>query len=75
MDEAEFLQFAAGVLNAAPETLSLDAAYGELPEWDSVMHLRLVMETEERYGIRIPLETIPEIKTLRQLYGAVISAR
>ena len=28
------------------------------------MHLRLVMETEARYGVSIPLEEIPALRTL-----------
>jgi len=37
---------------------------GDLPEWDSVNHLRLVMEAERRFGITYPLETIPALKSL-----------
>ena len=62
--EREFLDFVAGILGVPPESLSLDTAYGSLPEWDSVMHLRLVMETEARYGVSIPLEEIPALRTL-----------
>ena len=41
-----------------------ETAYGAIPEWDSVMHLRLVMETEARYGSSIPLEAIPRLARL-----------
>ena len=60
----EFLSFAATVLGVPREALSLGMACGDIPEWDSVMHLRLVMETEARYGVSIPLETIPSLRTL-----------
>ena len=61
---ADFIAFASSVLGVSPEKLSPDTACGDIPEWDSVMHLRLVMETEARYGVSIPLEEIPALRTL-----------
>ncbi len=46
------------------DMLAPGTGYGTIPEWDSVMHLRLVMETEAKYGVSVPLEKIPELKTL-----------
>ena len=60
----DFIVFAASVLDVPPETLTPETACGDIPEWDSVMHLRLVMEAEARYGVSIPLETIPDLHTL-----------
>ena len=60
----DFIAFAASVLGVAPEKLSPETACGDIPEWDSVMHLRLVMEAEARYGVSIPLEKIPALHTL-----------
>ena len=60
----DFIAFAASVLGVAPERLTLETACGDIPEWDSVMHLRLVMEAEARYGVSIPLEKIPALHTL-----------
>lgn len=64
----EFIDFVAGILDVAPETLSLATAYESIPEWDSVMQLRLVMEISERYGVDIPLEEVPNLKTLADFY-------
>ena len=60
----DFIAFAASVLGVPPDSLSPETACGDIPEWDSVMHLRLVMEAEARYGVSIPLETIPNLRTL-----------
>ena len=60
----DFIAFAASVLGVPPEKLSPETACGDIPEWDSVMHLRLVMEAEARYGVSIPLETMPNRRTL-----------
>ncbi len=63
MEEA-FLRFAAEVLGVPSESVTAATARGSIPEWDSVMHLRLAMETESRYGIRLPFEKLPELNTL-----------
>lgn len=59
-----FLTFAAGVLKVPRATLSGASACGSIPEWDSVNHLRLVMEAEPRFGVSYPLERIPALKTI-----------
>ena len=71
VQEVDFLRFAAGVLGVAAEKLSLETAYGSIPEWDSVMHLRLVMETEAAYGVSFPLESVPVLKTLADFYHRI----
>jgi len=58
-----FVAFAAEVLKVDRSKLS-GASYGSIPEWDSVAHLRLVMEAEKRFGTYYPLEKIPSIRTL-----------
>lgn len=69
--EAEFLRFVAEVLEVPVAALSLETAYGQLPAWDSVMHLRLVLEIGERYGVEIPVDEIAGIRTLGQFYSYV----
>lgn len=65
----DFLKFIAGVMEVDPSELSENTAYGQYEKWDSLMHMRLIMEVEEEYGIEIPIEEVPEIKTLGALYG------
>ena len=60
----EFLDFAAALLDVPRETLTPETAFGSVPAWDSVMHLRLVMETEARFGVPIPLEAVPNLLKL-----------
>lgn len=59
-----FLVFAARVLGVPRETLSGETAYGSIPAWDSVNHLKLAMESEKKFGVTYPLERIPFMKTL-----------
>ena len=60
-----FLAFAAKAFGVDRSSLSPDTEYGSIPQWDSVAHLRLVMEAEKRFGASYDLEAIPAMKTLR----------
>ena len=59
-----FLELAADVFGVGVETLAPETAFGSIEGWDSVNHLRLVMETEAKFGKPIPLEAVPELRTL-----------
>lgn len=66
--EKEFLSFVAGVFDVPVESISLDTAYESIPEWDSVMQLRLTLEIGTEYDVEIPVDEIAEIKTLGAFY-------
>ena len=59
-----FIAFAAEVFGVERETLCGKTERGEIPQWDSVNHLRLVMEAERRFGVSYPLEIIPGLAKL-----------
>ena len=69
--EKDFLTFVAGIMEVPPESLSLDTAYESIPQWDSVMHLRLTLEIGTEYNVEIPVDEIANIKTLGQFYNYV----
>lgn len=64
----DFINFIAGVMELDPETLTEDTAYGTIEKWDSLMHMRMVMEIEEEYDVEIPIEEIADIRTLKDFY-------
>lgn len=66
--EKEFLSFVADVLDVPAESISLDTAYESIPEWDSVMQLRLTLEIGTEYDVEIPVDEIAEITTLGAFY-------
>ena len=70
-DRADFLRFAADVIGVAE--VSFATSFGSIPEWDSVQHLRLVMELEARYGVSIPFERVPHLKTIAD-FAAIVEA-
>lgn len=64
----DFLNFVAGILDVPVESITLDTAYNSIPEWDSVMQLRLTLEIGAEYDVEIPVDEIAEIKTLDGFY-------
>ena len=64
----KFLEFVAGVMQVDPSELSGETRFKEFKKWDSLMHMRLVMEIEEEYDVEIPIEEVPTIKTLNDFY-------
>ena len=71
--ENEFLGFVADVLGVPAASVSMDTEYESIPEWDSVMQLRLVLEIGERYAVEIPVDEIALIRTLGGFYRYVAS--
>ena len=59
-----FSAFAAEMLATPRESINGETAMGTVPEWDSVMHLRMVMESEKKFGCAYPLEIIPSIRKI-----------
>ena len=50
------------------EVATIEEWFKEFKKWDSLMHMRLVMEIEEEYDVEIPIEEVPTIKTLNDFY-------
>lgn len=65
----EFLEFVADILEVDASTISPETRYGSIPEWDSLMHLRLIGEIEEHYDIELPLEDASDIQCLADFYA------
>ena len=63
-----FLDFVAGILDVSVDSISLETVYESMPEWDSVMQLRLALEIGAEYGVEIPVDEIADIKTLGGFY-------
>ena len=64
----DFIEFVAGVMEIDPSEINEDTAYGQHEKWDSLMHMRLVMEIEEEYDVEIPIDEVPHIKTIKEFY-------
>ena len=60
----EFFELAARIFGTDRASLDGTTAYESIPGWDSVNHLRLVMEAEHAFGVKYPLARIPSLMTL-----------
>ncbi|HTR79369.1 MAG TPA: acyl carrier protein [Gemmatimonadaceae bacterium] len=57
----------AETLNVAPGALVDSLQYQDIPEWDSVGHLNLMLALEEALGVAIPDDTVVELTTMEAL--------
>lgn len=64
----DFFALAARIFGVKREELTESAEYESIPGWDSVNHLRLVMEAEESFGVRYALERIPSMRCLADFF-------
>ena len=64
--EESFIAFVADIIDVTK--INLDTTYGAIDNWDSLMHMRLVLEIESEYQIEIPINEIPKINSLRDFY-------
>jgi acyl carrier protein len=58
------LALAAEVFGVGRAELSPASSRDSVAAWDSVNHLRLVMEAEKRFGVVYRMQDIPELETL-----------
>jgi len=69
LTEQQFIDFIAELFEVDTSELSLDTQYQGLSAWDSLMHLRIVAELEENFGVEIPIDAVPDIKSLGQFFN------
>lgn len=68
--EQKFFELVAEVLDKDTDEINMDLSY-ENGDWDSLMHLRLMVEICDEFDVDIPSEKMNSIKTLRDFYGYI----
>jgi acyl carrier protein len=48
----------ARIFKVSPETVTQQTSLGQLPGWDSLSHLTLMMELEREFSVRFPTNEI-----------------
>jgi len=48
----------AEALQVPPDEISPQLAFGDLPQWDSMGHMEVIMRLEESFGIEVNADTI-----------------
>jgi acyl carrier protein len=47
--------------------ITLDSTKDTIEDWDSLEHIRLILEIEATFRIKFPLEVIPQITSLKSI--------
>jgi acyl carrier protein len=71
MTTEELHALLAEVLGVSVDQIHSGLAFGEIPEWDSIAHIELMVVLEERLGIEIAPEQIVELSTVPVLESFV----
>lgn len=69
--EQEFLEMITEVFEIEGRNLSMEDAFRDYEEWDSLVHLSLIAEIDDVYDITIEDDTFKELTTLNQLYKEI----
>jgi acyl carrier protein len=54
----------ADVFQVPEEDLSDDLVFGDLPQWDSMGHMDVMLSLEQNFGVEINAETIGSLTSL-----------
>jgi acyl carrier protein len=49
-------------------TITIDTQIADVEEWDSLAHVMIIGELEERLGVSIPLDDAIELTSVRELF-------
>lgn len=52
------------IFSVSSESISEYATQDQIPGWDSIGHLNLMLAVEETFGIRVGVEQMPELVSL-----------
>ena len=61
----EVVGMIAKLVRRPPQSLSDDDGVGTLDSWDSMTHLQICLEMENRFGVVMDLDRIAAAKTVR----------
>jgi len=61
LKRSEVLKTVADVLKSEIDENTMKS---DVPSWDSLKHIQLIMEVEEKFGVEIPIERVPEIDSV-----------
>lgn len=47
--------------------INLETTQNDIEEWDSLEHIKLVLEIESKFGVRFPLEIVPKLTSITNI--------
>lgn len=67
----KFFETAAFSLGADQSSLNLNLAKDDIPEWDSLGHLKLLLGLEEEFKIKFSIEDTENLTSLRNICNLI----
>ena len=65
--EEKVIEIIARILEVDIEDVEMDTAIGDLPEWDSLHHLQIIVELQNEFNIKYPKEDLAELEDVSDL--------
>jgi acyl carrier protein len=79
MEEEEILiklrELVSDIMEISSETLKSNSKQEDIPEWDSLGHLRLIMALEEEFAVKFPMMEIPQYNSVDALIKEIIKQK
>jgi acyl carrier protein len=57
----------AGFFNKELKEIMPDSSKDNIEEWDSLEHIKLILEIEEQFGVKFTLDVIPNMTSVKAL--------
>lgn len=64
IDVSDVLHVMTGELDLDEGEIGAHSTMDDVDNWDSLGHLRVCMALEHRYGVRIPMEQVTELRSV-----------
>ncbi len=59
----------AGIFQVPVEDLPDDLTFGDIPQWDSMGHMDVMMSLEENFGVQVTADTIVGLTSLPAIFS------
>jgi acyl carrier protein len=61
------IQTLAQALNVDLGEINVETEFGDLPQWDSMGHMEVLVELEKHFGVEINADTITELVSVKAI--------
>ena len=74
MSTNEFIKnFSAQFNEADPEIFSLETKFRDLDEWDSMLHLSIILMLDQEYNVTIEEKEFNKLTTIGDIYNYIVN--
>lgn len=72
MPHRRLIKIASEIFQISEERLTLETGMGDIEAWDSLGHLRLMMEIEQEFGVRFSTNQLRQLTSLAEIQDALL---